>query len=459
MADIAITVQGLGKRFHVSATREKYYTFRDILAHRLKSIFRDGRRDTSKKDETIWALKNLSFEVRHGEVVGIIGRNGAGKSTLLKILSRITEPTTGFAEISGRVGSLLEVGTGFHPELTGRENIFLNGAILGMKKAEISRKFDEIVDFAEVSRFIDTPVKHYSSGMYLRLAFAVAAHLEPDILIVDEVLAVGDARFQKKCLDKMQDVGAHGRTVLFVSHNMQAITRLCPRAILLDNGSILEDGPSHKVVRNYLNSGFGTTAYREWPDPAKAPAGEIVRLRSVRVRAEDGSTTDVVDIRRPLWIEMEYQVLESGRVLMPYFDVHNEEGVHVFSTLDVGPEWGQQSRPAGMWVSMVHIPGNLLAEGTHFVTAGIFARNPDVHQFNVREAVTFQVFDSLDGDSARGDWAGEIYGVVRPLLKWTTQPSPAVGNLVDHDSHGEKRTGKPVPASSLEAKETFRLFS
>jgi lipopolysaccharide transport system ATP-binding protein len=260
MADIAITVQGLGKRFHVSATREKYYTFRDILAHRLKSIFRDGRRDTSKKDETIWALKNLSFEVRHGEVVGIIGRNGAGKSTLLKILSRITEPTTGFAEISGRVGSLLEVGTGFHPELTGRENIFLNGAILGMKKAEISRKFDEIVDFAEVSRFIDTPVKHYSSGMYLRLAFAVAAHLEPDILIVDEVLAVGDARFQKKCLDKMQDVGAHGRTVLFVSHNMQAITRLCPRAILLDNGSILEDGPSHKVVRNYLNSGFGTTA-------------------------------------------------------------------------------------------------------------------------------------------------------------------------------------------------------
>ena len=235
--------------------------------------------------------------MKPGEIVGIIGRNGAGKSTLLKVLSRITRPTTGVVEISGRAGCLLEVGTGFHAELTGRENIFLNGAILGMGKSEIDRKFDEIVDFGEVGKFIDTPVKHYSSGMYLRLGFAVAAHLEPDILIVDEVLAVGDARFQKKCLNKMQDVGKEGRTVLFVSHNMQAITRLCPRAILLDDGKILVDGPAHKVVSAYLNSGFGTMASRDWPDPTKAPGRETARLRSVRTRTEDGRVTEAMDIR------------------------------------------------------------------------------------------------------------------------------------------------------------------
>ena len=274
MTDVAIRVQGLSKQFRIPATQEAYHTLRDVVTQRLKSLVWRDHRDASETSEMVWALKNLSFEVKPGEVVGIIGRNGAGKSTLLKILSRITEPTSGFAEISGPVGSLLEVGTGFHPELTGRENIFLNAAILGMKKVEIGRKFDEIVEFAEVSKFIDTPVKHYSSGMYLRLAFAVAAHLEPEVLIVDEVLAVGDARFQKKCLNKMQDVGKQGRTVLFVSHNMQAIARLCPRTILLDDGGIIEDGPSHKVVRAYLNSGPSTIASREWSDAAKAPGAK-----------------------------------------------------------------------------------------------------------------------------------------------------------------------------------------
>ena len=211
-------------------------------------------------------MRDVGFEVAAGEIVGIIGRNGAGKSTLLKLLSRITEPTTGRIELYGRIGSLLEVGTGFHPELTGRENIFLNGAILGMKRAEIARKFDEIVAFAEVAQYIDTAVKRYSSGMYLRLAFAVAAHLEPEILVVDEVLAVGDARFQRKCLDKMQEVGRQGRTVLFVSHNMTAVTRLCPRTILLNEGGVVADGASHTVVGTYLNSGLGTTARREWAD-------------------------------------------------------------------------------------------------------------------------------------------------------------------------------------------------
>ena len=279
MSDIAISVKSLSKQYHISAKQKAYRTLRDTLADAFVSPFRRTRRllrgqasAAAELDETFWALQDVSFEVRHGEVVGIIGRNGAGKSTLLKILSRITEPTEGYADIHGRVGSLLEVGTGFHPELTGRENIYLNGSILGMRKGEIDCKFDEIVAFAEVERFIDTPVKHYSSGMYLRLAFAVAAYLEPEILLVDEVLAVGDARFQKKCLNKMQDVGQHGRTVLFVSHNMPAITRLCERVILLDEGRVLQDGPSYQVVRTYLNSGLGTSAAREWSDPAKAPA-------------------------------------------------------------------------------------------------------------------------------------------------------------------------------------------
>jgi len=277
------------------------------------------------------------------------------------------------------------------------------------------------------------------------LAFAVAAHLEPDILIIDEVLAVGDARFQKKCLNKMQDVGKQGRTVLFVSHNMQALTRLCPRAILLDNGSIIEEGPSYKVVSAYLNSGVCTVAFREWPDPVKAPGGEIARLRSVRVRTEDGQTTDVVDIRHPLWIEMEYDILKSGCVLLPYHDVHNEEGVTLFSTLDVDPEWRQRRRPEGRWVSTVQIPGNLLAEGTHFVLSGLLALNPIVPQFQVREAVAFQVVDSLDGNSARGDWAGRVEGVMRPLLKWTTRLNPDLENVVDQDRGDKKQPRKQVP--------------
>ena len=261
MTDIAIRVENLSKQFHIGAI-QKNRNFREALVDGVTAPFRRtinrlrGQAKGAELDETIWALKDVSFELRNGETIGIIGGNGAGKSTLLKIISRITEPTEGFAEIHGRIGSLLEVGTGFHPELTGRENTYLNGAILGMKKAEIKRKFDEIVSFSGIDKFIDTPVKHYSSGMYLRLAFAVAAHLEPEILIVDEVLAVGDARFQKKCLDKMQDISQKGRSIVFVSHNMLAITQLCERAILLDNGRVVQEGPSHEVVRSYLNVGM-----------------------------------------------------------------------------------------------------------------------------------------------------------------------------------------------------------
>ncbi len=257
MSASVIRVENLGKLYRIGSPRRRQDTLRDSIADFLRSPLRYlrsvGPPGAKAQPDQIWALKDVCFEVKRGEVVGIIGRNGAGKTTLLKILSRITEPTEGYAEIRGRVGSLLEVGTGFHPELTGRENIYLNGAIIGMKKAEIDRKFDEIVAFAEIEKFLDTPVKRYSSGMYVRLAFAVAAHLEPEILLVDEVLAVGDAAFQKKCLGKMGDVAKEGRTVLFVSHNMAAVQNLCRRSLLLNDGQVVLDGSTDRVVMKYLS--------------------------------------------------------------------------------------------------------------------------------------------------------------------------------------------------------------
>lgn len=428
MSDIAIRSENLGKQYRIGSQLSRYPTLRDKLAdalaapfRRVGKLLRGEATGAAELDETIWALRDVSIEIRQGEVVGIIGRNGAGKSTLLKILSRITEPTVGFVDIRGRVGSLLEVGTGFHNELTGRENVYLNGAILGMKRDEIDRKFDEIVDFAEVERFIDTPVKHYSSGMYLRLAFAVAAHLEPEILLVDEVLAVGDAAFQRKCLNKMEGVGQQGRTVLFVSHNMPAITRLCERAILLDEGRVIQDGLASQVVSTYLGSDLGTTAAREWPDLGQAPGNEVARLRAVRVRGEDGQVTDVVDIRQPVGIEMEYEVLKTGYALWPHFTLHNEEGLRVFVAFDLDPSWRGRPRPLGRYVSTAWIPGNLLAEGTMIIGPAIRTEQPKMLHFYERDAVAFQVVDSLDGDSARGDYGGRMKGVVRPILEWETQ--------------------------------------
>jgi len=422
MPPVAITVTDLGKQYRLGAQQAAYATLRETLMGAVRSPLRAFRR---AEEPRFWAVRGVGFEVAQGEAVGIIGRNGAGKSTLLKMLSRITEPTEGRIVLHGRVGSLLEVGTGFHPELSGRENIFLNGAILGMARAEIVRKFDEIVAFAEVEKFIDTPVKHYSSGMYLRLAFAVAAHLEPEILIVDEVLAVGDARFQRKCLDKMQEVGRHGRTVLFVSHNMAAITRLCPRAILLHEGRVIADGPSHKVVGTYLNSGLGTTAARAWDDPQTAPGNGVVRLRGVRVLDSDGAPAEAADIRRPVFLEVEYEVLEGGRQLIPNLGVYNEEGVCVFLTHDADPAWRRRERPAGRYVSTAEIPGNLLSEGTFIVGVAVSQHFPTVElHVHFGDAVAFQVIDSVEGDSARGDYGGPLPGVVRPLLRWTNSYTP-----------------------------------
>ena len=415
-----IKVEGVSKQYRIGTSRASYETLSDALVSRIKAPFK-RRAKGQAREQTIWALKDVSFEVKPGEVLGIVGPNGAGKSTLLKILSRVTEPTTGRIELYGKCGSLLEVGTGFHPELTGRENIFLNGAILGMGRREIVRKFDEIVSFADVERFIDTPVKHFSSGMYLRLAFAVAAHLDPEILIVDEVLAVGDARFQRKCLDKMQDVGAQGRTVLFVSHSMPAITQLCPRAILIDHGTVMMDGPAHAVVNSYLEIGVGTSAIREWKDTSSRPGNEVVRLCAVRVRNQEGEISDAVDIRKPVAIEIEYEVIESGHVLAPNFTVHNEDGIFVFGANDLNPQWRTTPRPAGRYVSTAWIPGNFLAEGVLFVGAAVSTMNPVIVHFYKRDVVAFRVIDTLEGGSARGEYGGPVPGVVRPALQWETE--------------------------------------
>jgi len=430
----AIRVEGLAKRYRIGERRSRYKSLREVLtraAGKPWEILRTvaGRAPAPEESDTIWALRNVTFRIGHGEVVGIIGRNGAGKSTLLKILSRITDPTSGVAEIRGRVGSLLEVGTGFHNELTGGENIYLNGAILGMRRSEIERKFDEIVAFAGVEKFVDTPVKHYSSGMYLRLAFSVAAHLDPEILLVDEVLAVGDAAFQRKCLEKMEDVGQRGRTVLFVSHNMPAITRLCSRTILLDQGGVLLDGPSHQVVGKYLASDVGTTAEREWRDPATAPSSRAARLRAVRVRVQGGAIVDVVDIRKPVGVEMEFDVLEEGWTLSASFDFYNEEGLLLFGSIETDAAWRGKKRPPGRYVTTAWVPGNLFSEGPVIVNVELLTTHPATRHFRERQAVAFQVVDSMEGDSARGDWGGEWSGAVRPLLGWETRyERPEAGN-------------------------------
>ncbi len=424
-AHAAILVENLAKRYIIGHNRSKDDGLRHAVENAIRAPFeylRSGRRRNGKTREEFWALRGVNVKIEPGEVVGIIGRNGAGKSTLLKLLSRITEPTSGSIRIRGRVASLLEVGTGFHQELTGRENIFLNGAILGMTRVEIKRKFDEIVAFSGVEKFIDTPVKRYSSGMYVRLAFAVAAHLEPEILVVDEVLAVGDAEFQKKCLDKMDDVGQSGRTILFVSHNMQAITRLCSRCILLNEGEVKLDGDSTEVANAYLRSGITTTAVREWSDLTTAPGDQVVRFCAVRVRSETGETTDVIDIRDPVGIELEYEILQPDHTFLVHFSVRNQEGMHLFVAVDVDPTWRGRPRPPGRYVSTGWIPSNLLAEGLMSVQAVLMSINPEVGHAVVDDAVAFRVLDDLNAtDTARGDYSKAMPGLMRPLLRWTTR--------------------------------------
>ena len=415
----AIRIEHISKRYRIGGLHPGYMTFREMIGGVVTAPFRKLKGGNGH--QTLWALNDINLEIGQGELVGIIGHNGAGKSTLLKILSRVTKPTTGEIELFGRIGSLLEVGTGFHPDLTGRENIFLSGAILGMRRAEIEHKFDEIVAFSELEKFIETSVKWYSSGMYVRLAFSVAAHLEPEILMMDEVLAVGDAAFQQKCLDKMHEIRQQGRTILFVSHDMAAITRLCKRVVLLEQGRVACDGAPREVVKHYLSSSLKTGAAREWENQAEAPGDDVVRLRRVRVRDEAGATISVVDIRNLFGIELTYEVLEEGHALVPVIEFYNEEGTELFSTHDTNADWSRQPRPRATYTSTVWIPGNLLAEGSVLGHVSIMSHFPaTVLHASERNAFAFQVVDSPAGDSARGDYVGPMPGVVRPLLRWTT---------------------------------------
>ncbi|HEY7380449.1 MAG TPA: ABC transporter ATP-binding protein [Gaiella sp.] len=415
----AIVAEGLSKRYRIGELQASYGTLRESITRGVKHLA--GREHYHHRQE-IWALDDVSFAVDEGEVLGVIGRNGAGKSTLLRVLTRITSPTRGRAEIRGRVGSLLEVGTGFHPELTGRENIYLNGSILGMKRREIRGRLDEIVEFSGIETFLDTPVKRYSSGMYVRLAFSVAAHLEPQILLVDEVLAVGDAEFQRRCLGRMEDFSLSGRTVLFVSHNMQAITQLCDRAILLEGGRVALDGPSQRVVARYLQEHAGTGSERSWPELADAPGDAQVRLRSVRVVDEDGDVVESADIRQPVGIELAFSVLTEGPPIVPKVKLVDEQGQVAFNAIDTDARWHEPTAP-GDYTATAWIPGNLLSEGLTLVDVAIVELGTVRfhHHAGVAEAVSFHVQDPGEGDSARGLFLGQWKGVVRPLLSWDTE--------------------------------------
>jgi lipopolysaccharide transport system ATP-binding protein len=442
MSDVAIHVEGLGKQYQIGA-RQINRNVREGLNDLMSWPVRAGRALMHRRERaaemaaanTLWALNDVSFDVRQGEVVGIIGRNGAGKSTLLKILARITKPSTGFADVFGRVGSLLEVGTGFHPELSGRENVYLNGAILGMKQSEVRRKFDEIVAFSEIERFIDTPVKHYSSGMYVRLAFAVAAHLEPDIFVIEEVLAVGDFAFQKRCLGKMSEVAGHGRTVIFVSHNLHAVGRLCPRSLLLSDGTKLLDGPTPEVVAKYLNVGAPVIATANW-EYAQAPGSEYVRLKTVQIGGPSGLAGPNVDIADPVDLEMQFWIQRSTR-MTPSFHIKDQQGLLLFAVGNMhDPEWGPKIYAPGLYKVVCTIPGNFLNEGRHFVTIYLTRdNNAGLIELKLDDIIAFEIVDS---GSNRGDYVQKWEGVIRPIFDWTAyevdrlpgHQSPQLGNFL-----------------------------
>lgn len=418
----AISVQNLGKKYILShQSRERYTTLRDVIANGMKRLVRKmdhpKAATTDPSHEEFWALKDIDFEIDPGDRIGIIGRNGAGKSTLLKILSRITEPTCGQIRIRGRVSSLLEVGTGFHPELTGRENIYLNGAILGMGKAEITRKFDEIVAFAEIERFLDTPVKRYSSGMYVRLAFAVAANLDPEILIVDEVLAVGDQQFQKKCLGKMEEVGKEGRTVIFVSHSMPTVTSLCDKAILLESGRVAKMGPTSEVVMHYYTSGQASPASADFT--AKYTGDEDVRLLKGEIINSRSDIALEIGIEESFAVQMYFEVAQNSRTkFVPNFYFYNAEGVCAFVAVsDIN-----KLLDRGCYVATCHVPGHLLNEGAYFVALSMssFTVGVKVHFFQ-RDALSFNINDPLTSSSTRSGWGGVMPGVIRPKLAWDTR--------------------------------------
>ena len=430
MSGLALRVDGLAKSFRLGHQLE-YHRFTEFIENVARNIARLPARwmkgnsgGGSSDPDTFWALDDVSFVVPRGEVLGVIGRNGAGKSTLLKLLSRITAPTRGQIELWGRVGSLLEVGTGFHPELTGRENIFLNGAILGMTRREILRRFDEIVAFAEIDRFLDTAVKHYSSGMYVRLGFSVAAHLEPDVLIVDEVLAVGDLAFQKKCFGKMQDVTRDGRTILLVSHNLSAVSSICRRAILLEKGRLVQDGPAADVIETYLRSTGVAAGEVTWPDVAIAPQTDNMRLRGVTVRqADSNGPTAAVNLELPIEIEIEYESLRPAARAWAGLYLRDRLGNLAFasetnnSTDTDASSQHRHEYATGRYRSTCEIPANLLNQGDYNVCV-LLGRDGPVAELISEDAVSFSTHDPhLMERGYHTNWPG----LVRPRLAWRTE--------------------------------------
>jgi len=402
MSDVAIRVDGLGKKYHIGGKQKQYSRLGDQVVDAVLSPFRragnllSGRTSSaSDLDQVFWALQDVSFEIKHGDIIGIIGHNGAGKSTLLKVLSRITEPTTGYADIFGRIGSLLEVGTGFHPELTGRENIFLNGSILGMKRAEIERKFDEIVDFAEIEKFIDTPVKHYSSGMYVRLAFSVAAHLEPEILLIDEVLAVGDVAFQKKSLGKMENVSQQGRTVVFVSHNMNALQRLCPTSILLDHGHLLAQDDTSKIIEQYLATASSKTiGPNTWIDltEQKRDGTGVVQFTSVSFAGDDPAMMHYPYPNGPMEVSLKLYSKSKkavGSIAVVIFDRYGTKLVNA-DTLSFGEpvELREGENILKLRIDQLHLNPGLY-------TIGLWLADPPVEIYDyLPSAVLFDVVET-----------------------------------------------------------------
>lgn len=412
MAETVIKVENLSKKYFLQheKTRSRYKSLREEIA-----FFFKKQKDEETREE-FWALNGVNFEINRGDRVGIVGRNGAGKSTLLKILSRIVEPTTGSVGITGRVASLLEVGTGFHPELTGRENIYLNGAILGMSRSEIKSRFDEIVDFAEVEKFLDTPVKRYSSGMYVRLAFSVAAHLEPEILIVDEVLSVGDVEFQKKCLGKMQSVSkGEGRTVLFVSHNLSAVVSLCDKGIYLHKGQVRSIGPSEQIVNSYLSGGGAESGtFRTWEtDP---PGDSVAKLYSAQLIDEAGQNVQSVMCGQQFGVEFEYEVLKAGYKPVPNIHIFTNHGEIVFVS---AADNSEIIKKTGRFKTRVWIPAYLLNERQFVAGVGLTTYAPLIHHFFERDALQFSVIEDMN--LRRNDNAQWYQGLVHPELDWAIE--------------------------------------
>ena len=423
-APVAISVEDVSKRFRLGTIGE-HQRLTEAISSGLKSLFARGTQISGSASKEFWALQHISFEIEQGEVVGIIGHNGAGKSTLLKILSRIVTPTSGRVGVRGRIGSLLEVGTGFHPELTGRENIFLNGAILGMKRTEIRKRFDQIVEFAEVSQFLDTPVKRYSSGMTVRLGFSVAAHMEPDVLIIDEVLSVGDQAFQNRCMGKATELGNQGRAILVVSHNLAAISNICSRAMLLDHGTIVLDGEPKQAIERYMQGMRFDTGKVQW-EPDGAPASDQVRLRSVSVRNTSAQTSsNQVEIDQPILFEVDYEVLSDGAVNTVQIHLKDENGVFVLSSanapsMSLAPD-GSFGKPLGVgrYRAECVLPPNFLNDSRYVLSVFL---GPEIGKATV-QCESVLAFSVLDTGAMRKEFLGSWYGpVIRPRLAWSTNP-------------------------------------